>query len=196
MIAAALLAFALAALGLAWAEDRLHRHTHAPLAVAWVDRFLLPLGRVFALLLFIAIAYPALFGRHPLPALRAVVFGVDGRADTLINVLFLAGLLLPALPLLRRAPGLTLPLQGMAGVALLFSWVAQARGLDASLWPDSAQWLLLGALAGLASAAAGLLTLTIDEPVLRQDARDAILLWLQAPLLLVYARMLGPQLSG
>lgn len=197
MILAALLCFGAAGLGLAWSEDRLHRLELAPLAAAWVEHFLLPLGRVFSLMLFLFVAYPALFGARQAPPLGAILLGTDGRLDDLINVLFFAGLLLPALPVLRRLPGLTLPLQGMAGTALLFTWLAQALGAThVRLLPDAGQWLLLAALAGLAAASARLLTITIEEPVVRQDAHDLVLLWMQALPLLVYARMLGAQLAA
>lgn len=197
MILVALLCFGAAGLALAWAEDRLHRRGLAPLASAWVEHFLLPLGRVFALMVFLLVAYPALFGARQAPALHTILFGTAGRVDDLINVLFFAGLLLPSVPVLRRLPGLTLPLQGMAGTALLFTWLAQALGMSSvDLVPDAGQWLLLAVLAALAAAAARLLTITIDEPVVRQDAHDLVLLWMQALPLLVYARMLGSQLAG
>lgn len=194
MILPALLAFGAAGFALAWAEDHLHRRSHAPFQTAWVDYFLLPLGRVFALALFVLLAYPQLFGRHDAPALRDILFGVQGRADRLITVLFLTGLLLPSLPGLRRMPGLTLPLQGMAGVALLFAWTAQALGADVSVFPASAQCLALGALGALAAGLARLMTAGVGEPVVRQDLQDLLLLWLQAPILLVYGRMLGAHL--
>lgn len=197
MILAALLCFGAAGLGLAWAEDRLHRRELVPLAVAWVEHFLLPLARVFALMLFLLVAYPALFGVGGAPPLSVILFGTAGRIDDLINVLFFAGLLLPALPVLRRLPGLTLPLQGMAGAALLFTWLAQGLGAtQVRLLPDTGQALLLAALAALAAASARLLTITIEEPVVRQDAHDLVLLWMQALPLLVYARMLGAQLAA
>lgn len=197
MILAALLCFAVAGLALAWAEDRLHRRALTALATAWIEHFLLPLGRVFSLMLFLLVAYPALFGVRTAPPLGSILFGAAGRIDDLINVLFFAGLLLPSLPVLRRLPGLTLPLQGMAGTALLFTWLAQALGVTAvRLLPDPGQWLLLAVLAALAAAAARLLTIAIEEPVVRQDAHDLVLLWLQALPLLVYARMLGAQLGG
>lgn len=197
MTLAALLCFAVAGLALAWAEDRLHRLELEPLAAAWVEHFLLPLGRVFSLMLFLLVAYPALFGVRSAPSLGTLLFGTAGRIDHLINVLFFAGLLLPSLPVLRRLPGLTLPLQGMAGTALLFTWLAQALGAThVRLLPDAGQALLLAALAALAVASARLLTITIEEPVVRQDAQDLILLWMQALPLLVYARMLGAQLAA
>lgn len=196
MIALALLLFAAAGLALAWAEQRLHRHAFSALATAWLEHFLLPLVRAFALMLFLAAAYPALYGLREAPPLTSILFAADGRFDALLSVLFFAGLLLPSLPLLRRLPGLTLPLQGMAGIALLFGWLAQARGVDAHGWPEPGQWLLLAALAALASALAHLLTAAIEEPVQRQDARDLLLLWLQALPLLVYGQLLGARLAA
>lgn len=193
MILMALVLFAVAGLLLAWAEDRLQRRSRSPLAWNWFEQFLLPLGRVFALMLFIVCAYPALYGLNgrEAPAFGALLAAGNGRLDRLINVLFFVGLLLPAIPGLRRWIAVLLPLQGMAGVALVASWLAAAQGVSLTLWPSAAVWSLLVIVAGLAALLARLMTALIDDPVLRQDAHDLLLLWLQAPLLLIYAMALG-----
>ncbi|HEY1076744.1 MAG TPA: hypothetical protein VGE51_08640 [Fontimonas sp.] len=195
MIVVALACFAGAACALFWLEERLHHMTYSDLAQAWVESFLLPLCRAFALMLLILLAYPGLFGRAGLPPLQQIVFGIDGRFDHLINVLFLAGLLLPALPGARKVAGLVLPLQGMAGVAMLFSWLAQALQITVHLLPSAAQWLTLGVLSAIAMLAAWLLTRAVDDLTRRQDLYDLLLLCLQAPTLLVYGRMLGSQIT-
>ncbi len=195
MIVVGLVIFGVAGAALAWIEDRIHRHTHSALIAAWAEYFALPLGRSFALMILIGASYPDLFGTSAAPPLFELLSAHKGGLDRMITVLFLTGLALPSLPVLRRMPGLTLPLQGMAGVALLFSWLAGAMQIDATWIPGTAQLLLLVILSGLGVIAARLLALCVKEPVVRQDLHDLLLLWLQAPLILIYARMLGSQLS-
>lgn len=193
MILVALVLFAGAGLVLAWIEDRVQRRSRSALVQRWFEQFLLPLGRVFALMLFIVCAYPALYGLsgREAPSFASLLAAGNGRLDRLISILFLAGLLLPAIPGLRRWIAVVLPLQGMAGVALVASWLASTNGASLALWPRAAVWVLLAVAAGLAAMLARLLTTLIDDPVLRQDAHDLLLLWLQAPLLLIYGLSLG-----
>jgi hypothetical protein len=195
VIVVALVVFLGAGLALFWLEERLHHVTRSGLARIWVESFLLPLCRVFALMLLVLLAHPGLFGSVELPSLSAILFDVDGRFDHLISVLFLSGLLLPAIPGARKLAGLVLPLQGMAGVAMLFSWLAQALAVPVRLLPTPAQWLSLATLSAVAVLCAWLLTRAVDDPTRRHDLYDLLLLWLQAPVLLVYGRMLGNQLA-
>lgn len=193
MLLPALVVFAVAGALLAVLEDRLHRRAHTRLSAAWVDGFALPLGRVLALMGFIACAYPALYGLRGVPSFAALLQGGTGRFDHLLTLLFLAGLLLPAVAPLRHALSLVLPLQGMVGVAVVARWCAASVGAPLSLWPSAPVWLALIAVAGLVHLIARLLVRAIADEVLREDARDLLLLWLQAPVLLIYGRFLGAQ---
>lgn len=194
MIALALVCFVGAGIGLFWLEEQLQGMTRSDLAEIWVESFLLPLCRVFVLMTLILIAYPRLYGQAQLPDLNQIVFGVAGRFDRLINLLFFAGLFLPAIPGARKFAGLILPVQGMAGVALVFSWATPAHE-SLRLLPDANQWLLLATFSALAMCCAWLLTRAVDDPVRRHDLYDLLLLWLQAPVLLVYGKILGSQLT-
>lgn len=176
-------------------EDWAHREERRESLMRWLENFLLPLGRVFALLLFIVLAYPTLLGLREAPGFGELLDAGHGRFDRLVNVLFFTGLLLPAIPVLRRLPGLLLPMQGMAGVALVAGWVAAAQGHALKVWPSPELWIVIAAAAGLASAVANLLTQAIDDRVLRQDLSDLLILVLQAPLLLIYGHWLGRQLG-
>ena len=102
----------------------------------WVaEHIYLPLARVFSLLLFIALAYPALFGLREAPSLIELLNGGEQRVSHLINLGFLLSLLLPLLPLLGRLPSLVLPIQSLLAAAMLFHWLAVARGVEVNLWP-------------------------------------------------------------
>ncbi len=195
MILLAALVFAALSVATAWLEQVLHRRTRDQPLRIWQEWFLLPLARVFCLMAFILLSGAALYGLRGMPSPAELLDASPGRADRLITWLFFTGLLLPAIPLLRRAPGLILPLQGGAGVALVFTWLAAAAGLHgARLLPDLPTLLLLAALSGLAMACAHLLTQAVDDEVRRQEAYDLLLLWLQLPLLVVYGHWLGRQL--
>lgn len=191
----ALLALIAAASVVARLEDWGHREDRAPPFMAWFDGFLLPLGRVFALLLFIVLSYPALLDLERAPRFSALLAGEPGRFDRLVNLLFFTGLFLPAIPVLRRLPGLLLPLQGMAGVALVAGWTAAALGREIVLWPSRPLWVLIALLAGMAWLLAHLLTIAVRDRVLQQDLGDLFVLIFQAPLLLIYGHWLGRQLS-
>ena len=195
MLLPALVVFAIAGALLAALEDRLHRRVHSRLGQAWVDGFVLPLGRVFALMAFNACAYPALYGLRGVPSFAALLQHGSGRFDHLLTLLFFAGVLLPAVAPLRRALSLVLPLQGMVGVAVVARWCAASVGVPVALWPSASTWVALALAAALAHLLALLLTRAIDDEVLREDARDLLLLWLQAPVLLIYGRFLGAQFS-
>lgn len=118
---------------------------------AWLaEQIYLPLARIFSILVFIGLAYPALFGVREAPDIGQLLTGGQHRVSQLINLGFLLSLLLPLLPVIGRLTGLILPAQGLLAAAMLFGWLAQARGIDANLWPgwSTAGLILLWAVLG------------------------------------------------
>ncbi|PPE73856.1 hypothetical protein C3942_10665 [Solimonas fluminis] len=197
MLLLAALVFAGLSVATAWLEQALHRNTREEALRLWGEWFLLPLARVFCLMAFIVLAGASLYGLRDIPSPAELLAQAPGRTDRLITWLFFTGLLLPAVPLLRRVPGLVLPLQGGAGVALVFTWLAAAADFGgARLWPDLPTLLMLAALSGFAMACAHLLTQAVQDEVRRQEAYDLLLLWLQLPLLVAYGHWLGRQLPA
>lgn len=192
MIVLALIAFLLSTVGLACLEHRLHHRVHVGFQQWWIEQALLPLGRVFSLMLLITLSSPSLFGRQE-PSLTQLL-ATPGRFDALLNLLFIAGVLLPLLPALRYWTGAILPLQGMAGVALIYHWLCVALGVDTHWWPAAGEAMLLLTLAVLAWAVARLLSRPVEDELWRQDIRDLLLLCLQAPVILLYGHMLGNRL--
>jgi hypothetical protein len=161
----------------------------------------LPLLRVMAILGFLAVAYPAIFGVEGLPPLWQVLGEAPGRLTTLVNVLFVLSVVLAALPLIGDIQALVLPAQAIAACALLFAW---AVGPDAGLWPG---WGALGSILlwALATHAAGSWLLhrlgtTIDGRWRIEGARvlllDTLMLIFQLPAILIYSLALGRGLSG
>lgn len=195
MIALALALFAAASLLLLHAQTRLQqRPPRNTLLRYWSEHFALPLGRALCLMVFIAGAYPALFGaRQHAPPLQALL--AEGRLGHWVNALFLSGLLLPMLPFVRWLPAMALPLQGGIGVAMLATWYAAATDTTAILMPP---WSVVITLL-LFAIAAPLIAHALASRISRRTAgesstADLLLLWLQLPILLAYGATVGRSL--
>jgi len=162
----------------------------------------LPLARIVAILLFICMAHPVLFGIESASSISTLLD--SKRINTLINVLFVVSVLLPLLPLVGRMHSLILPIQSLAAAQLLFSWMNQHDyQTEVSLLPSFSTAALLGVLI-VASHFVGKLIARqvgqiLDESFNVDGSTDlifqSVLLLLQGPLLLVYTVGLGAQLT-
>ena len=199
----ALAAHAGLSLGVAFAVAALSRHLDDGASHWLLEHFYAPVLRAGALLVFLLLAYPALFGLAQAPPVGTLLAGDPGRASLLLGVIFVTSLLLPLINLPGLAPALVLPAQGLAGAALLFSWLAQAHGAaPVSYWP-SAPVVVAIVIVALAShrLAAGVVALVGDLGVRRgvadadAVAHDAVLLILQVPAIVLYTGALGLQLG-
>lgn len=172
-------------------EPWLLQHFAQPRWAAWsVQHVMLPLARSACVLAFILLGYPAIFGLSEAPPLAAVL-QTDERWSHLLNLGFAASMLLPLLPTLERVPGAVLPLQGFLLLALLFRWISP--GAAVSLWPSTDAWAAL-ALAALAPAIARFCL--PDAIAHHEQRRDALLIPLQLPPLMLYGQALGTQLTA
>lgn len=170
---------------------------------AWLaEHVYLPLARILSMLIFIGLAYPALFGLREAPDLHSLLTGGEHRVSHLINLGFLLSLLLPLLPVVGRLPGLVLPAQGLLAAAVLFNWLAQARGIEVSLWPG---WLTMGLIllwAVLGQRLAVWIAQQVgdhwnaDDPSEDQTRGyyETAILFFQIPAILLYTLSLGEQL--
>lgn len=96
-------------------------------------------------------SYPAVFGLADAPPLGETLGQVENGFDKAFHLVLLLGFLLPAIPVIGRIPGLTIPLQAWGLLALLAEWTALAMGVDSpSLWPGvgTATSMLVLALLG------------------------------------------------
>lgn len=160
----------------------------------------LPLLRVLAMLTFLALAYPVMFGIEGLPPLSELLSGAPRRVSDLVNLLFVLSVLLAILPLIGSVQAIVLPLQGMAACALLFSWAAGER---ASLWPGwdvcAAVVLWAGTTYALGSWSLHRLGDYIDGHWELTGSRvlllDTLMLVFQLPAILVYSLALGERLA-
>lgn len=190
----AIVAFALLTAALAAGEAPILAALREPAWAQWLaEHVLIPLGRAVCVLAFIALGYPDVFGLADAPALSEVLAGPDRTTD-LVNLAFVLSLALPLLPLAERVPAVVLPIQGLCCMALVFGWAAAAMapGLDVSRWPDTATWLAIAVAAGL-PALLGWHQPDTDHAL---AGREAGLIALQIPPLLLYGQQLGAQLVG
>jgi hypothetical protein len=193
--------FATLNLLLAKAEQQVLAALPAHSLPTWVaEHIYLPLARIFSLLLFIVLAHPALFGLREAPSIIELLNGGEQRVSHLINLGFLLSLLLPLLPLFGRLPSLVLPIQSLLAAAMLFHWLAAARGIEVDPWPGGITatvimvWLVLAQ-----RLAAWLAEALIDHSQLHSADRERIyfesaLLFFQVPAILMYTVGLGEQL--
>lgn len=191
MLAGLLLFILLAVAGLVievWLIDRLR---HDRLNDWLADHLYLPALRLPALIGFVLGAYPSLFGLTDAPPLGQLIdFDWFGQA---MNLLFVLPLLFSLLPVAGRLPGLLLPLQGAALVALLFGPLAHALGVQASYYPGSEVLGLMLVLA-LAGHFLGQQLVRRFPDALAAPLYDAAVLACQAPAIIAYGRALGRQL--
>ncbi|MFP5505145.1 MAG: hypothetical protein ACLGH6_03030 [Gammaproteobacteria bacterium] len=195
--------FGLATLLLARVERRFLAAMAEHTVTGWLaEHVYLPLARVFSILIFIALAYPALFGLREAPDLHLLLAGEERRFSQLVNLAFLLSLLLPLLPVAGRLPALVLPAQGLLAAAMLFDWLAQARGVQAQLWPGWTTaglvvlWLILGQRLAVAIAQwlGDLRSTPAADDAAERVYLETAILFFQMPAILLYTLGLGEQL--
>lgn len=194
-------AYVVLSLGLLYLGHKLvERVEDVPVSGWLAEHLALPLLRVLAMLVFLGLAYPVMFGLEGLPPLPELLSGAPRRVTALVNLLFVMSALLAVLPLVGRVQAVVLPLQGMAACALMFSWVA---GAGASLWPG---WDVLGAVGLWAGTTYALGSWSLRRFGAYIDGRwelrgtrvlllDTLMLVFQLPAILVYSLALGERLA-
>ena len=185
-------------------SDRLRGLGGHPLAHwAW-DQVAAPLLQAALVILFIALAYPALFGLSSAPPLRELLHGGPQRLNHLLNALFVLTVALAMVPGLRRFPEWLLPLQGALALLIVFRWLAHAAGVhEVHYWPG---WTIVGLVLLLASLTHRAATL-VAEAAGRGFERwlgveggeriifDAVVMFFQLPPILLLSLGLGAQLG-
>ncbi len=168
----------------------------------YVEHIWIPLARVLSLAIFIALAYPAMFGLNDPPSIISLLAS-DNRVSTLVNTLFLTGLLLPLAPVIGSLHVLVLPVQGIAATLLVFSWLLPVFGTPpVDYWPDGKTLILLILFTMISHWPAVKVADTLGEKLddwFNRDGFPAVLYQLgllvfQAPIILSYSLYLGRQL--
>lgn len=168
------------------------------------EKFLIPLARAVGLMIFILLSYPILFGITEAPPISQLLSTGSLRANTLMNVMFIVPLLFSLIPVIGSIPALILPVQGIAGASLVFSWMQGALKIENIQYvPDVITVLVIILLAIITHAAARWLSLQCSEFVNRtfniddgqKIAYRIVVVAAQMPVILVYTQGLGNQLS-
>lgn len=184
---------------------RLHHRFQGPLEGWAIDGVFLALARTTAILMFVAIAYPAIFHLADGPSLNQLLNGGSMRVNHLLNITLLLTLLLPLIPAFSQRPDVILPLQFVFILALLFDWLGHHFELSTwSLWPELSTafsmfaWVAAAPfLAGLFARLAANVTDQLWQPSdIEQFYYEFVLLVLQLPAVLLYTRDLSRQLPA
>ena len=204
VLLAALVYAAAAVIGI-WVFDRIDRALDEDILIwAW-EHVGMPLLRAALMLIFILLAYPALFGLPEAPALGDLLTRDPLRVNYLLNLLFIITLLFPLIPALGEWDELVLPVQGIAASMLLFSWLAEAAGAGpVHYWPgwENAVIMLLLAMAthwlavGVAAAAGEEVDRSLNVENAGELLARALVLFLQYPVIVVFCHGLGKQLAA
>jgi hypothetical protein len=164
---------------------------------------ILPVARALALVAFILVAYPALFGVESAPAVKQLLAVEQLRLSKLVNVIFLLSLLLPLIPIFSRWPALLLPIQGIVAASMVFRWWAATQPqVTIHFWPGWSTMLSLLVLAFITHEIAKQLShhleKKLDALIDRQGSGRLIyrtvVMVLQVPVILLYTLSLGQQL--
>lgn len=167
------------------------------------EKIFIPLFRALELMIFILMAYPVLFGINDAPPLTQLLSAGSHRINTLVNVLFVLPLLLSLIPLFGRMPSLLLPVQGIAGSTLVFSWMQAALHVENIRYmPDLIVIVAIILLAILSHTIAKWTGLQLSERVNHafhiDDGQKVIyrivVVIAQLPVILIYTTGLGSQL--
>ena len=200
----AALVYAAASVSSIWIFDRVGRALDEEVLIwAW-EHVGMPLLRAALMLVFILLAYPALFGLVEAPALGELLARDPLRVNHLLNLLFIITLLFPLIPVLGEWDELVLPVQGIAASMLLFSWLAEATGAGAvHFWPGWESVAIMAGLAmlthwlamGLAATAGEELDRSLNVENAGELLARALVLFLQYPVIVVFCHGLGRQLQ-
>jgi len=165
-----------------------------------------PFIHVLLLVAFIYMSYPILYGIESpianqningeagLPSLTELLNAKTGQTMKLINTIFIISILLPLIPVINRFIALILPLQAIAGSAVLYGWLASYTGIEYSLNPGLKVVALIVLFSFIAELIAKALS-TLMGPYLNAQyhthdmekvVHKSALLIFQVPVLLLY----------
>ena len=197
--------FALLALAEPFLESWLHRvfASNPPFQWGW-DQFFAPLLRATMLVVFVYLAFPAIFGLSTAPTIGQLTEGHEGHISGVIGVLLVVGFVASLVPGLGRKPEFVLPVQGVLACSFLFFTLSAYLGMTtATLWPGIDIFLTMvlvsyfahrfGRIVGKAGADrldSLLNTSGYDIVIL-----NAIELLAQIPVILLFGHGLGRQLA-
>ena len=116
----------------------LHKISHVTVSHWIAKKIGTPFFHVILLVSFIYMTYPILYGLEgkELPALSKLFDIIEAPNRKMINSLFIISVILPLIPIINRFIALILPLQAIAGSAIVYSWMADYMNIEYSLFPS------------------------------------------------------------
>lgn len=185
-------------------SERMHHSTCQPL-VRWAWGHVAgPLLQAALIIVFVLLAYPALFGLAQAPPVVDLITAAPHRLNHLLNALFVLTVIMGMLPGLRRYPEWLLPLQGVLASLVVFRWLTLAMGVPrVHYWPG---WPVVGLLLLIAAATHRAATLVAEGAGRVLDRSlgvegssevvfDSALMLFQLPAILLFSLALGAQLN-
>lgn len=167
----------------------------------WIlEHIVCPIMRILVLLVIVSLVYPAIDGHSTLDFWR--VLGRNQQFNDLLNILFVAGLLLAFIPLVSH-PVFALPVQSMLTIALVFNWQYADAARPVELLPSLALVSKIFGYMLLAYLVTRESSIRISRGIDRRFAldgsirlvSDSIYLVLQIPVMLMYGEFLKTQLA-
>ncbi|MCF6338358.1 MAG: hypothetical protein L3J84_10480 [Gammaproteobacteria bacterium] len=168
-----------------------------------MEHVIIPAARALALVSFILMAYPVLFGVESAMPIGELLAAGQLRLTNLVNVVFLLSLLLPLIPVFSRWSAFVLPIQGITAATMVFRWWADTQlQVDIHFWPGIPTVLGLLVFAfvthEMAKQLSHQLEKKIDGTIEREGSGQLIyrtvVMMMQVPVILLYTLSLGRQL--
>ena len=158
--------------------------------------------RILVLLSVVSLVYPAIDGQSSSIDFWRVL-GQQSQLNDLLNILFVAGLMLAFIPVLNH-PVLAMPLQSILTIALVFSWQYADKIDNLRLLPSLATQLKIFAYMLLTYFVTRHSSIHLSRWLDHKYAingsirlvADALSLLLQIPVMLIYCSYLKIQLVG
>lgn len=204
-VLAALLFFLVVGACEPFVEYRLNRALDGNQAFHWSWAHLLaPFLRAVSIVVFVYLAYPAVFAVRHAPDFALLLADGTLRLNNLVGILFLCTLLLPIIPVFERRVELILPLQALIATAAVFDWYTDYLGASAaSIWPGTPTALLLAGVVvfghRVAADLGNRLGHAMDKAFVTRGfdrvVPNAMELLAQAPVILLYGYALGRQVA-
>ena len=204
-IIAAILAFTLFSIGVEILGRKILNVLDDVSITEWIfEKIFIPLSRAIGLMIFILLSYPVLFGIADAPPLSELLSAGSYRISTLMNILFILPLAFSMIPVFGSMPALLLPVQGIAGSTLIYSWMQAALNLsDIHFIPSFVVILLIILFAVITHEFAKWIAHHISERINRYfhitDGQKIVyrivVVVAQLPVILIYTTGLGGQLQ-
>jgi hypothetical protein len=179
----------------------LHKAHEVDSSVWILEHIVCPIIRIVVLLMVVSLIYPVIEEGSSTAEFWQVL-RQQGQFNDLLNILFIAGLLMAFIPLLSH-PVVALPVQSVLTIAIVFDWQHSASGVAITLLPSATVfakifvYMLLAYFVTRKSSV--LLSRLIDRHYAVDGSirlvSDAIYLLLQIPVMLIYCGYLRAQLG-